>query len=137
MWHEARQTAALATPAELRKFGLFAAGFIALVFGLALPWLVDGSFPLWPWIGALVLKAAALLQPASLKPVYTVMLLVGHVLGWVNSRILLTIVFYGLILPTGLVRRMLGKDPMARRGDDHTYRIPSEPLADDHMERPY
>jgi apolipoprotein N-acyltransferase len=37
-------------------------------------------------------------------------------LGHVNSRVLLTLVYYGLFAPYGLASRLLGRDPLLRRG---------------------
>jgi hypothetical protein len=37
-------------------------------------------------------------------------------LGFINSRILLSIIYYGLILPIGLALRTAGHDPLMRRG---------------------
>lgn len=37
-------------------------------------------------------------------------------LGYVNSRILLTLMFYGAITPYGFVSRLVGRDPLRRRG---------------------
>jgi hypothetical protein len=34
------------------------------------------------------------------------------ILGYVNSRILLTVLFIGLIMPTALVLRLLGRQPI-------------------------
>jgi hypothetical protein len=33
----------------------------------------------------------------------------AHVLGWINTRILLTILFYLLVTPIALIRRLMGK----------------------------
>ena len=38
------------------------------------------------------------------------------VLGWVNSRILLSVTFLLVMTPTGLLRRLAGADPLDRRG---------------------
>lgn len=35
-----------------------------------------------------------------------------HALGWLNTRILLTVIFFLLFSPIALVRRLLGKDPL-------------------------
>lgn len=37
------------------------------------------------------------------------------VLGWINARVLLTVLFVVLLLPLGLVWRLTGHDPLARR----------------------
>ena len=34
----------------LRTFALTVGGIFAVLFGLMLPWLLDGGFPVWPWI---------------------------------------------------------------------------------------
>ncbi|MFN2512082.1 MAG: SxtJ family membrane protein [Pyrinomonadaceae bacterium] len=53
---------------------------------------------------------------------------IAAILGYVNSRILLSLVYYGLITPVGLVRRMImGRDPMKRRGSvQSTYWVKRE-----------
>ena len=63
----------------------------------------------------------------------------GWVLGWVNTRVILTLIFALLIVPLGVVMRLFGRDRMAR--DLHpaaaSYRsIPRQRNASD-MEHPY
>jgi len=124
---------------ELREFGLVTGAIVAALFGLLLPWLFDHQLPTWPWIITGVLWAWALLLPASLLPVYRGWMAIGHVLGWINTRIILGVMFYLLFLPVGLGLRLLGKDPMARSIDKSlaTYRVRHEPPKKDHVERPY
>lgn len=124
---------------ELREFGLVTGAIAALLFGLLLPWLLNHGLPLWPWIVAGVLWAWALLLPASLLPVYRGWMAIGHVLGWINTRIILGIMFYILFLPAGLVMRLLGNDPMARKIDksQKTYRVTHAHPKKNHVERPY
>jgi len=124
---------------ELRKFGLVAGAITAALFGLLLPWLFDRAIPLWPWIVAGVLWLWGGLLPGSLLPVYRVWMGIGHVLGWINTRIILGVLFYILFLPTGLVMRMVSKDPMARKIDksEKSYRLESDRPTKNHVERPY
>lgn len=65
------------------------------------------------------------LVPRSLKQVHTGWMKLGHVLGAINTRILLGLVYYLLITPMGLVMRLLGKDIMHRAVDHEatTYRV--------------
>lgn len=37
------------------------------------------------------------------------------VLGWINARVILTVAFTVLLTPIGLLWRLIGKDPLARR----------------------
>jgi len=124
---------------ELRKFGLVFAGMFILIFGLLLPWIWDKSSPMWPWIVAAVFVAAALLVPMALGPVYRLWMKIGHVLGWINTRIILGIMFFLMFAPVALLLRLLRKDMLRQRLDTAatTYRIASEELPRDRMERPY
>ena len=46
------------------------------------------------------------------------MVAIRRVLGYVNARILLTVLFSVLLVPLALVWRLTGKDPLARRQDN-------------------
>jgi len=124
---------------ELRNFGLVTGSIIALLFGLLLPWLFDRSLPGWPWIISAILILWALVIPQTLKPVYRIWMAIGHVLGWINSRIILTVMFYIIILPVGIIMRLAGKDPMARKTNSlqKTYRVTSIKPDKKHAERPF
>ena len=125
---------------ELRDFGLITGIIFVVLFGLILPWLKNHSIPSWPWILATVLWVLALLTPMTLKPVYRVWMKIGEILGGINTRIILGIVFYLLVTPMGLIMRFLGKkDPMERKLDHKqiTYRIPSLEKNRLSMEKPY
>ena len=78
-------------------------------------------------------------MPAALRPVYTTWMKIGHGIGWVNTRIILGVLFYVIVLPMGLIMRLFGKDPMARKRDESasSYRIESVSEAKDRLEKPY
>lgn len=124
---------------ELRNFGFITGGLTPVFFGLLLPWLFERDFPKWPWIVAAVLIVLALALPMTLKPVYRIWMTIGKCLGWVNTRIILSIMFYLIILPTGVVLRLFGKDPMARsiNREQKSYRVTSVVPDKKHVERPY
>jgi hypothetical protein len=65
-------------------------------------------------------------------------MIVGHVLGWINTRIILGAVFYLIVTPIGAVRRLLGKDPMGtKKADVESYRILRKPRSPSHLKRQY
>lgn len=124
---------------ELRRFGLSTGFIVALLFGVVLPWLFDHSFRLWPWMVGGVLSGWALVWPQSLLPVYRAWMAVGQVLGRVNSRIILGLMYYVMIVPLGCLMRLFGRDPM-RRGFDMkavSYRVQSKNQSKDHLEKPF
>lgn len=124
---------------ELRKFGFILAGGLIGIFGLLFPWLGERSLPWWPFIAGGVFALAGLVMPAALGPVYRVWMKIGHVLGWINTRIILGVVFFLIFLPVSLIFRVIGKDPMARKLDDETtsYRVESHQPQTDHLEKPF
>jgi len=123
---------------ELRNFGIITGAIFAILFGLLLPWLFERGIPYWPWIIAGVLIPWALLHPKSLDPVYRMWMKIGHVLGWINTRIILSILFYAVFLPTGLIVRLIGKDLLKRKLENiDTYRVKSVKHKKEHIERPY
>ena len=65
---------------------------------------------------AAVLTLIALLVPVAARAFHHLWMGIAGVLGYVNSRILLSLLYYGVFTPVGLVRRLFGRDPMKRRG---------------------
>ena len=106
------------TKKVLKEFGLITGAILVILFGLFFPWLFEHKYPLWPWFVAGILWLWALVLPATLIQVYRAWMAIGHGLGWINSRIILGIMFYLIILPIGLTMRLFGKDPMARKFDN-------------------
>jgi hypothetical protein len=105
-----------------RQFGLL----FTAVFTLVAFW------PLWPlhapnyyWLaGAGAWLLAALTVPGWLAPLYKTWMAFGHVLGWINARIILGIVFFVVVTPIGLIMRLSGKDLLRmRRGKAVSYWI--------------
>ncbi len=54
-------------------------------------------------------------SPIVLRPVFKLWLKVAHAVGWFNTQLLLSIVFILMFIPTGLIMRLLRKDPMKRK----------------------
>ncbi len=50
-----------------------------------------------------------------MKPVYIVFMKVAHILGWINTRILLGIIYYIIITPIGVIMKVFGKDLLDKR----------------------
>ena len=105
------------SPRALRSFGLVVGG-VLLAIG-ALLWWRRGGGP-WPWgltgTGSLLIALGAVL-PVALRPVRTVWMGVAFALGFVMTRVLLTLAFFLAVTPTALVLRLLGKDLLHRRPD--------------------
>jgi hypothetical protein len=99
---------------DLRKFGLL---FAALATALAgyLAWrrgLPDATVP---GLIAAALLLVSVAMPSVLKPAWWPWMVLSRVLGFINSHLLLALVFYLLFTPIGLVMRLFGRDPLGDR----------------------
>jgi hypothetical protein len=123
----------------LRRFGLTTGAIFVGLFGALIPLIRWVEPPRWPFVVAALFWLPAVVAPASLKIIYKVWMRVGLLLGAINSRIILGVFFFVVMLPTGLIMRVLGKDPMARKLDKSatTYRVPSRARGGQSMEGPY
>ena len=128
----------LATPAELRNFGFI----VGCIFALIALWpvLMRAENPrLWAMVVSGILLIPALTFPTLLGPVYRVWMRMGAALGWVNTRIILGLSFYGLFTPMAAVMRLFGRDPLHRRFDAGlaTYRVNKSARPGSHMKKPF
>jgi len=124
--------------AGLREFALVTGSVIAGLFGLFLPWVLDLAWPVWPWILASILVTVGLAAPMALRPVYKIWMQFGLILSRITTPIIMALVFFLVITPIGLIRRLLSSDPMNRKFDDGgSYRVPSKKIPAENMERPF
>jgi hypothetical protein len=123
---------------QLRSFGLIvAAGFSVIALW---PTIFRGDGPrLWALTIVFVMALAGLIYPQILRPVFKVWMAVGEVLAWVNTRIILSLLYYGMIVPIGFILRLAGKDSMQRKFDREasTYRIVRVKRPASHMQNQY
>ena len=59
---------------------------------------------------ACVFIGFGMLFPSILKPVYLVWMIFAVILGWIMTRVILSLVFYLIMTPIGLLARLLGYD---------------------------
>jgi hypothetical protein len=124
---------------ELREFGLLTGAIIAVLFGLILPLFHGHSLPIIPWLIAIILVGLAIFLPKSLDPIYRVWMKIGLYVGWLESRIVLSIVFFIILTPMAFIMKLFNRDTMARKFDFQveTYRISSKIHPSSGMEKPY
>lgn len=101
-----------ATRRELRDFGLIMAAAFAVV-GTAPFLLHHHPFRYWTFPIVLLFLLFSAWHPTLLHPLYRGWMAFGAVLGSVNSRIILGIVFFVIVTPVALALRLFGKDLLA------------------------
>lgn len=73
------------------------------------------------------LLLVGLLLPSAAKIFHAYWMRLAAVLGYINSRVLLFVLFYGLLTPYGFISRLAGRDKLNRRSRSRdSYWIPRE-----------
>ncbi len=103
------------TPHELKRFGLMM-GLILFAIAVYLFWKEKGGYPYFAAVGA-IFAGTGLLQPKLLRPVYQGWMTLAVIMGFVMTRVILTVLFFGLFTPMALIAKLLGKDLLQQRWD--------------------
>jgi polyferredoxin len=98
-----------------REFGLIVGGVLLL---LSSWWLYRGKFqnvsPVTLPLGALLVLLGVLLPRLLMWPNKAWMAF-AEALSFLTTRIILAVVFFGIVTPIGVVKRLFGWDPLNRR----------------------
>ena len=90
---------------------------------------------------ALVLLLVNMIWPGLYKPVAKLWFGLSHVLGSVMSKVMLSAVFFLVLTPMGLARRLIGKDPMRvkqfKQGDGSVFRVRDHTFGAADIEQPF
>lgn len=123
----------------LREFGIVSGATVAALFGLFFPWLLNRHLPVWPWAIAVPLWVLALVHPQWLRAIYNPWMRFGLLVSRITTPIILGIVFFAVVSPLALVRRVRGKDALERSFDRSraTYAIRTKSVPVDRLERPF
>jgi hypothetical protein len=97
-----------------RSFGV-SVGAVLCVIAIVLAW--RGRETRAEWVGGVgtVLLVLGLVRPSLLAWPSVLWWRFAKALGYVNARVLLTVLFGIVLTPLGLIWRLTGKDPLARR----------------------
>ena len=90
---------------------------------------------------AILLLLINMICPKIYKPVAKIWLGLSHLLGTIISRVLLSIIFFGLVMPVGLVRRFLGKDSLQikkwKKGRKSVFKARDHEFTSEDIAHPY
>jgi Saxitoxin biosynthesis operon protein SxtJ len=123
---------------ELRRFGLLLGTLVVAGFA-GIPFLRRHVIVGWPWLIAALLWTPALVAPAALHYLHRGWTHLGEALGWLNTRVILSLLYVIAVVPIGMVMRLAGHDPMEREFDPmaDSYRVASKQRRSSHLEHPF
>jgi len=93
---------------ELRKFGLTMGIFLGLLGGLS--WWRANDYYSYLFIFSIAFLLFGLAVPMLLKPIHKIWMTLAILMGWLMTRVILSVLFYLVVTPVGLLARLLGKD---------------------------
>ena len=100
---------------KLREFGLLFGFLLPIIFGWILPSLTGHSFRFWTlWISIPIIFLGVV-KPVNLFIPYKLWMKIGFALGWINSRIILLIVFIFVLNPIAFIMKLYRYDPLRKR----------------------
>lgn len=102
------------TKKQLRTFGITLTVFLSVI-GLIHFLKGNISSQYWFWAVAAGILLVTLLTPLVIKPIYRGAMFIAHLLGWINTRIILGLIYYLLFSPVSLVMKIIGRDPLQRQ----------------------
>ena len=98
---------------QLRQFaGIWFPAFCGLV-----GWSIGQKTGHWSeveigWVLAGLLSVGGHVLPVLIRPIFVGLILLTFPIGWVVSHVLLGAIFYGIVMPIGIILRLTGHDPL-------------------------
>ena len=105
---------------DIRSFGI-TMGIIFFIISTTLFYYDKSSYQIIAYIGGGFIALGTII-PILLKPIYILWMTFAVMLGWVMTRVILSLVFYFIMTPIGLLTRLLGEDFLAlKKSNSESY----------------
>jgi hypothetical protein len=92
-------------------------------------------------LSAIILLIIAMTYPLIFQPFARVWFSLSSAIGTVVSKIILTILFFLVVLPIGIVRSLMGRDAMLikswKQGNESVFRVRKHRYKGEDLEHPY
>ena len=93
---------------DLKNFGIII-GFILLIIGAFLFVKEKDSFIYFFSTGSILIILGGV-TPVILKPIYKIWMIFAVIIGWIMTRVILSVLFFSIITTIGIFTRLIGKD---------------------------
>jgi hypothetical protein len=105
---------------KLREFGMTMGGAFLFISGLFL-FRQKYTVATYSLIVSCIFSIIGLVLPVILRPVYIAWMRFAFILGWVNTRVILFILFYLIFTPLALLLRLFKVDLLERKNKADSY----------------
>ena len=107
----------------IKEFGLLIGIGFPFLIGWIIPLLMGHNFRLWTILISLPSLFLAFTFPGKLRIPYLLWMKLGHILGLINSRLILILIFFIVLQPISIVMRLFGYNPLRfKKNNAKSYR---------------
>ena len=100
---------------NLREFGYLIGFGFPIIIGWILPLISGHSFRSWTLLIGLPSLLIGIIKPRLLFLPYIGWMKLGNILGWINSRLILGVVFLIVLQPIAVLMKIFGYDPLREK----------------------
>lgn len=118
---------------KVRSFGGIWIGLFAFLMGMDVYRGTTVGVLFWLKSAALAAGLLGLAFPVIHKHLFIAMTYLTAPIGWLVSRVILGVIYFGILTPIGLALRLTGRDSLTRRFEDslETYWVPADEQQDE------
>ena len=100
------------TTKKLREFGYLIGIGMPLLVGTIIPLVGGHSVRIWTFIFGSIFILFGAIYPNILFYPYLAWMKLGLFLGWINSKLILGLIFFLVLQPIALIMKLFGYDPL-------------------------
>ena len=100
---------------QLREFGFLIGFGFPIIIGWIMPAISGHFFRSWSLLVGFPILILGIIKPSLLSIPYKFWMKLGHILGWINSKIVLGLVYFIILLPIALIMKIFGYDPLRKK----------------------
>ena len=109
---------------QLKEFGLIIGIGFPLILGFLLPFLMGHNFNIWTIFIGIPSILIGISKPSLLNYPYLIWMKMGLILGWINSRLILGLIFIVVLQPIAFFMKLFGHDPLRiKKTSKDSYKI--------------
>ena len=108
-------TKELISKKELKEFGYIIAFGFPLFIGIIIPLITGHSLKLWTLFVGTIFLILGIFKPRLLFYPYKLWMGIGDFLGFINSGIILWLVYIFVLIPIAFAMRLFGYDPLKQK----------------------
>ena len=98
----------------LREFGIIFGIGLPIIIGWLIPTLFGHSARAWTLFIGIPTVVLSILYPRVLLFPYKFWIKIGNILGWINAKIILGLVFFFILLPISIIMKTFKYDPLKK-----------------------